>query len=506
MECVARWLGKRGRFYVDPGALLTGTHIRLPDGSNVDSVSTLQRTDGHFPLLACVRLTHGDQNVAGRQWIAEIGVAQKAEGAPTTCTILLQTSEVSARVTAPIQVTRPWIVVGLMRDCCPDLSVPAQQIKSLTVENAPLFAETLERSEREVPWIIISPTKHGEYLVDSSRLRELLYGLAEIVVIPPGEDTFEIEHGVGRYAVWLGAVNIVFPRRKNDTERPLEYLRLLPADLHTLRDEERQPESEILSLITHRSNLPNFWKHVSFGAVNEAILRRKIAQSLAQSSTPRSEGEYTELLKLADQEIDQKEKRIQSMQSQVLAMNDEIRQIQSRADALQHSLTRKEGADKAASHGVGTALKKFFLDILTENASLAQTLKAISVLFPDRVIVLPSAFESASKSEDFKYPQKAFKLLGYLVGEYWNDLVEGKGDGEARAVFGNSYAANEAKSLSKDGRKRRTFSFAGEQIEMVKHLKIGVADNAAETLRIHFEWLADRNLIVIGYCGPHLDF
>lgn len=41
---------------------------------------------------------------------------------------------------------------------------------------------------------------------------------------------------------------------------------------------------------------------------------------------------------------------------------------------------------------------------------------------------------------------------------------------------------------------------------MEQHLKIGVKDSPAEALRIHFAWVADERKIVIGHCGPHLDF
>ena len=41
---------------------------------------------------------------------------------------------------------------------------------------------------------------------------------------------------------------------------------------------------------------------------------------------------------------------------------------------------------------------------------------------------------------------------------------------------------------------------------MLKHLKIGIKDSLSETLRVHFEWLADEKRIVIGHCGGHLPF
>jgi hypothetical protein len=48
----------------------------------------------------------------------------------------------------------------------------------------------------------------------------------------------------------------------------------------------------------------------------------------------------------------------------------------------------------------------------------------------------------------FKNPERALALLLDLAGEYWQKLNDGKGDGEARQVFGNSYAANEAEAIS----------------------------------------------------------
>ena len=41
---------------------------------------------------------------------------------------------------------------------------------------------------------------------------------------------------------------------------------------------------------------------------------------------------------------------------------------------------------------------------------------------------------------------------------------------------------------------------------MERHLKVGVRDSAATTLRVHFEWIAKEKRIVIGHCGKHLNF
>jgi len=137
---------------------------------------------------------------------------------------------------------------------------------------------------------------------------------------------------------------------------------------------------------------------------------------------------------------------------------------------------------------------------------LTAILKVLNVIFPDRITVLDSAFESAEASSSFQYGEQAFDLLWRLATKYW-EIIQSKGDAEARKLFGNkSYAANEKSILSKAGKERRTFTYRDERIQMDRHLKIGTADNAANTLRIHFEWIADEKRIVIGHCGKHLAF
>ena len=52
--------------------------------------------------------------------------------------------------------------------------------------------------------------------------------------------------------------------------------------------------------------------------------------------------------------------------------------------------------------------------------------------------------------------------------------------------------------------RQRTFDYVGTQVEMFRHLKIGVDDDPTRTIRVHFHWDGDRQKIVIGYCGEHL--
>ena len=139
--------------------------------------------------------------------------------------------------------------------------------------------------------------------------------------------------------------------------------------------------------------------------------------------------------------------------------------------------------------------------------TLEQSLTIISTFFPDRIVVLDSAYESAQDSREFIYGKRAFDLLWSFANEYWSALANGQGDLIGKRAFGaNDFAQNEGGALSTLGKKRRTFDYRGTDILMEKHLKIGIKDSVAETLRIHFEWTASEKRLVIGHCGKHLDF
>src|SRR5690606_17071586 len=145
------------------------------------------------------------------------GLRQEAEDAPVECSLLLRTDEVSARVTAPIQVTRPRLVEQLIRSCNPLGLTPGLKVKQLTQESAPAFSHEVERAERDYPIAILSINRDGAYPVQPERLRSILVGLADVVCVPADEDTFAIEEVVGRrFMAFGGALNIVFPGRQGE--------------------------------------------------------------------------------------------------------------------------------------------------------------------------------------------------------------------------------------------------------------------------------------------------
>ncbi|HFI2197695.1 TPA: hypothetical protein ACGPQK_002896 [Pseudomonas aeruginosa] len=517
IQLVAKWVGQRTKSYVDGARLAEGIHeLRLKDGSTLSSRVTLgESKEKLYPYLFCAQLGHRDGRVSGRKWVTEVGLRQGAEGEPIECSLLLRTEEVSARVVAPIQVTRPKLVEQLINTCKPLGRTPGLNIKQLNLESADAHLHEVEREGRDYPIVIMSTDQDGKYPVEPERLRSILVGLAELVCVPADEDTFAIQEVVGRrYVAFGGAIKVLFSMRQGERERFCESVLMHPDDIIEHVQGGSSVESEVLALITHRTNLPYSWRHISNEKVGQAVLRAQLSRVIlrAKSSEHSAElSEYIALLEEADQELRTKDQELAQLRADYASKDQEARTLQADITGLKHALNGRQAGedDKKELAEALTPLRDVIVAAVKGDLLLQQVLDLVATLYADRVIVLDSARTSAKESDrgGFRQGMKAFELLQKLVSDYWQCLIDGKGDQQAKAVFGqNAYAANEASALSNDGKRRRTFTYQGRDFLMEKHLKHGVKDSLAETLRVHFEWIGVEKRIVIGHCGKHLDF
>ena len=517
IQLIAKWVSQRARSYVDPGRLALGIReLKLKDGSSVSSRATLVEDKTKvYPFWFCAQLSHRDDRVSGRRWITEVGVRQESEERPIECSVLLKTDEVSARVTSPIQVTRPKLVQQLIESCKPLGQTPGLRVKELTLASASAFLREVEHEERDFPIVVVSALRDGGYPVEPERVRSIVTGLADVVCVTAREDTFAIEEIVGRrYMAFGGAINIVFPTRRGERGHFVETVLFRAEDVDQVREDGKSIESEVLAAITHRTNLPLSWRHISAEKVAQAVLRARLAETIARAKSGEQTQhleEYIALLESADEELKAKDEELAQSQSAYEAKEQEVRVLRADIANLKHALAGLQSSDEARSD-IAEMLGPFrdtVAAILKVGPTLQQVVDLMATMYSDRIVFLESASNSAKEADrgGFRQAAKALDLLHRLATDYWQVLSDGKGDQQAKAVFGQSaYAANEADTLSGDGRRRRTFSYRGRDFLMYKHLKHGVKDSLAETLRVHFEWLANEKKIIVGHCGKHLDF
>lgn len=142
--------------------------------------------------------------------------------------------------------------------------------------------------------------------------------------------------------------------------------------------------------------------------------------------------------------------------------------------------------------------------IMTNSLTSLDLLICLERAFPDRVEVLEEAKRSASKHRlGREISRSAVELAALLVTDYWTDLIEGKGDGEARKCFGKAFASTEStttKANKANVAQRRFVSEDGIEYAAWRHLKLGVG-SGENLFRLYFDWDAKKGKVIICSCG-----
>ncbi len=458
----------------------------------------------------------------GRRWITEVGVRREFEDGDVECTILLRTDDDSPNNNVP-EVSRPNLVPELLKICSLTPDIAGLSLTRLNILDDSMMDGlrdfVIDNPDRRRPLLVVSPTMSGEYLVKVEKLSTLLAGLASVVVIPVGLDTYKMEEVVGeRYVAYNGAVNIIFPGREVRGSRVVPTKKLMPDELLAVSVGKR--EIEILAAVTRRTNSSSYSRHISPEMVNELDLRRRITkwreESAEQGTQSKELGDLWAEYEKLDQEKGEVESRLAKSDDENVSLNLLLDQLQQEKDdaerKLQYELDSKQRNWQAASNKIpsdqdtNAVLANNLIDILGDKLTLEDSLSILEKSFFGKIIVLDSAWKSAKDAKKFRYQQKAFELLLKLPTQYWQAKAEGKTDKDAGSFYGDDFSPWESEGIMDNPRAReeRTFEYNKTLMQMTNHLKIGVKPSDAETLRIHFDWDPQEKLIIIGHCGKHL--
>lgn len=499
---VAAWLSKQLKAGVDAKRLMDGCPINK--GKHQVQVAILK---DEYPILYCVRYSHPDNAVRGRQWVVELGVQQNSSEPKVQCSILLETNEVSSRVEAPVQATRPILVYRLMESCRPVAQTPGREVILLGEDNAESIRNWIESEARKNPLVIVSPTGYGKYLADPEQLRFQLSGIADVIQIATDASPSRIGQFIGQdYAVKNGAAILIYPPSNFRGERSI-YTRKFRSDAIEFGFQEEGFARELLSLVTHRMNLPNLRLHVSIDRVEGEKRHRKISRQQKQAEeSGKFSAEYAGLLEKDNEDLRRRVSELEDkraeMQTQISELEDQLDDKNSEVKEMGRSLQYSSGRQSEAT------LSEKFIQTLLETAqpNPEQSLTLLSEAFPERVVILDNAWKSARDSRDFDRKNHLLNLLWKLATEYWEALSQGGSDLEASHIFGAAFSPKESETIERNKRaaKERTFNHNGQPVTMFRHLKIGVKDSLHDTIRVHFEWDAENAKVIVGHCGRHL--
>lgn len=502
---IATWLTRKTRTQVDPELLRQAFSRQLPEQSRLES-TVLIANDAEYVAL---RYSHPDRLVNGREWITEIGLRRSAS--EFSCSTLLRTDERSALVVGNVETTRPIVVEEIARACKLSAECPGGVVRPLTVDDADAFAFLVSDPERNRAIVQLSSLRDGTFVVDSDRLASLLIGVADVVVIPPEVNTFDLEDRLGaQFSCYHGAVNIIWPLARSSTGHFVPNTHVMATELFECRSQGGRVEGFLLAVVCHRTNSAYARRHLSPEAVHSIGLRHALED--AKESGAKSDAEFANLLRQVDHdqqaEIKQLKEDANAKDNEIATLYQELDTARATVDALRQSISAMSQPTILVS-GVGLdhQQRAKLVEALSNKFDLEAVLQVMHVLFADRLVILESAWAAARSADEFKYSHKAFALLAIMCGEYWNALSNGKSDLEAKACLGTAYSAKESETVEKNkrARKLRTFMYKGHEVEMMAHLRIGTKPSRHETWRCHFYWDAEDDKIVIGHCGEHLD-
>lgn len=471
---------------------------------------------GANPEMYAWRLKHSDSSVSGRQWSVEIGVRRDDGLVDFSC--LIQVEDLSVLIAEPVSASRPRLISYLLQNMreAPDVRLaqgtPGVRLKEVgdTTDSYRALLADIQRRDRDYPIVLISPSRDGSFLINPSLLQDWLLGLAQVVTVKPGFNSWDMESVLGRrYSSWDGAINFIrMPRRDGYAQSVLS----LSEEVAGWGVGVAERTSAVLAQVTHNTNIPKQRKCIRPEAVAGLALRRKMDQQrqLLLSQSGGSDKGMVELLEEGLEELTEENRLLQEELDAYRLVNATLKEErdQVRAELATERYKYLSMMRSGRISGVSSVDVSDFLDIASraDQPSPLECLGIISRAFPDRVYVLDSAYESARDWELFESGRRLLGLLKRLCTDYFDGMISGGDDAARRCFSPSEYASSESESTQKNrvAREKRTFVYNGRSIEMWRHLKIGVADDMRLSIRVYFEWIPEERKIVIGHCGEHL--
>lgn len=400
-------------------------------------------------------------------------------------------------------------------------------------ETEAFVEHVLMDGSRTVPVLLVTPSiRNGRPVIDATALASQLCGMATVAELRSRECTDALTDSLThagferQYTCLDAGVRLYVPRlSRNDAlhRHPL-WIRTRLIDL---ADDEQRRTNLLAGLVALRvadARMPSdlvgciedFDRYERRRRAEQVLaappldpgvsMDSFVAQAENQVSALETElRSANSLIELYESDNSDKSLEVEAAKKRIAELEYEAQQERLKAEALEQQLDVKQQRD---ADGISPEFRADLARSLIDDVPPESSLRLIVTAWPERIVVLDSAFKSARPSASFQSPRAALKLLTTLATNYY-DALKREGDTEARKVFGkNEYAATESESVltNKAAVKKRTFIYKGVPTKMFAHLKIGTKDSVAETLRIHFHWDATDDKIVIGHCGPHLDF
>lgn len=444
-----------------------------------------------------------DGEFSRRRWHTRIGLAPAGDGG---CILNVQVSHYAVNGFFGYQrnplPSVPRVVRDILASGKLDVRIGASRV---SVEEIYLDADTLKRDfmpsltdrARCLPIVLMTTDDDGKTPVwDATELASKLVGMATVYVIDMRDgvlvqafrDLLPDRTPAGRYRIGRSAVMVYRPGIDLSTEDSLSACTLFTR--HRVERYAAGGRDGFINVLMQGLGRGIDSRPGDVAGIGDVLWLR----SRAEIARLRSDAEAWEEI-ATDQE---------RSYSDATAKVDELTRTVQRLEGEKRALERKAAESAAPSDDDGAARVAECLQVIPRD--LADLLKLARSIWPDRIVVLPEAMDSAKSydgnlAEEWDIVRGAATALYGLLFE--DDDCEGQvaDEFQRRTGYELTFSESSATRARADLMKMRERSYGGRTVDISAHIK---GRSQKNTFRLHFYIDRENELIVIGHAGCHM--
>lgn len=451
-----------------------------------------------------------DGEFSRRRWHTRIGLAPAGDGG---CILNVQVSYYAANGFFGYQrnplPSVPRVVRDILANGKLDVRIGASRV---SVEEIYLDADALKRDfmpsltdrARCLPIVLMTTDDDGKTPVwDATELASKLVGMATVYVIDMRDgvlvqafrDLLPDRTPAGRYRIGRSAVMVYRPGIDLSTEDSLSACTLFTR--HRVERYAAGGRDGFINVLMQGLGRSIDSRPGDVAGIGDVLWLRSCEESERQ-------GERIERLRSDAEAWEEIATDQERSYSDATAKVDELTRTVQRLEGEKRALERKAAQCAAPSDDDGAARVAECLQSIPRD--LADLLKLARSIWPDRIVVLPEAMDSAKSydgnlAEEWDIVRGAATALYGLLFE--DDGCEGRvaDEFQRRTGYELTFSESSATRARADLMKMRERSYGGRTVDISAHIK---GRSQKNTFRLHFYIDRENELIVIGHAGCHM--
>lgn len=510
-EIVMGWLHAKGLDVPEGGADIAvpagWTAADEPDAAKAVRFLGLSGAQGAAWAVEADEL---DGEVSRRRWHTRIGLAPAGDGG---CILNVQVSHYAVNGFFGYQrnplPSVPRVVRDILANGKLDVRIGASRV---SVEEIYLDADTLKRDfmssltdrARCLPIVLMTTDDDGKTPVwDATELASKLVGMATVYVIDMRDgalvqafrDLLPDRTPAGRYRIGRSAVMVYRPGIDLSGEESLSACTLFTR--HRIERYAAGGRDGFINVLMQGLGRGIDARPGDVAGIGDVLWLRSRVESERQ-------GERIERLRADAEAWEEIATDQERSYSDATAKVDELTRTVQRLEGEKRALERKAAQCAAPSDDDGAARVAECLQSIPRD--LTDLLKLARSIWPERIVVLPEAMDSA-KSYDGNLAEEwdivrstATALYGLL---FEDDGCEGQvaDEFQRRTGYELTFSESSATRARADLMKMRERSYGGRTVDISAHIK---GRSQKNTFRLHFYIDRENELIVIGHAGWHM--